>query len=109
MRRLIYDYAGIKLSEHKRNMVYNRLVRRLRSYGQVAFAPYLDLVQSEGSAEREAFVNALTTNLTSFFREPHHFELLANGQARHAKAGVGRCASGAAAARPVRRPGRSPW
>ena len=77
VRRLIYDYAGIKLGEQKRNMVYNRLVRRLRSLGEVAFARYLDLVQSDGSAEREAFVNALTTNLTSFFREPHHFELLA--------------------------------
>ncbi|HXD42870.1 MAG TPA: CheR family methyltransferase [Ramlibacter sp.] len=86
VRRLIYDYAGIKLSEHKRNMVYNRLVRRVRSHGQVAFAPYLDLVQSEGSTEREAFVNALTTNLTSFFREPHHFELLAARAGQHAKA-----------------------
>jgi len=77
VRRLIYDYAGIKLSAQKRNMVYNRLVRRVRSYGEVAFARYLDLVQSEGSPEREAFVNALTTNLTAFFREPHHFDLLA--------------------------------
>ena len=86
VRRLIYDYAGIKLSEHKRNMVYNRLVRRLRSYGEVAFASYLDLVQSEGSSEREAFVNALTTNLTSFFREPHHFELLAARASEHTRA-----------------------
>jgi chemotaxis protein methyltransferase CheR len=77
VQRMINDYAGIKLSEHKRNMVYNRLVRRLRSHGEVAFAPYLDMVQSAASCEREAFVNALTTNLTSFFREPHHFELLA--------------------------------
>ena len=76
VRRMIYDYAGIRLSEQKRNMVYNRLVRRLRSHGGVGFAHYLDLVQSDGSAEREAFVNALTTNLTAFFREPHHFELL---------------------------------
>ena len=77
VQRMIADYAGIKLSEHKRNMVYNRLVRRLRSHGEVAFARYLDMVQDEASCEREAFVNALTTNLTSFFREPHHFELLA--------------------------------
>jgi chemotaxis protein methyltransferase CheR len=76
VRRLIYTYAGISLSEHKRNMVYNRLVRRLRSCGQAAFAHYLDLVQADGSAEREAFVNALTTNLTAFFREPHHFDML---------------------------------
>jgi chemotaxis protein methyltransferase CheR len=77
VRRLIHDYAGISLSEHKRSMVYNRLVRRLRSCEQAGFARYLDLVQADGSPEREAFVNALTTNLTAFFREPHHFDLLA--------------------------------
>ncbi|HKB55744.1 MAG TPA: CheR family methyltransferase, partial [Ramlibacter sp.] len=77
VRRLIHQYAGISLSEHKRNMVYNRLARRLRASGHSAFARYLDLVQSERSQEREAFVNALTTNLTAFFREAHHFDLLA--------------------------------
>jgi chemotaxis protein methyltransferase CheR len=86
VQRMIADYAGIKLSEHKRNMVYNRLVRRLRSHGEVAFEPYLDMVQSEASGEREAFVNALTTNLTSFFREPHHFELLAAWASERPKA-----------------------
>jgi chemotaxis protein methyltransferase CheR len=86
VRRLIYDYAGIKLSEQKRNMVYNRLVRRLRSHGSMDFSRYLDLVQSERSEEREAFVNALTTNLTSFFREPHHFELLSAWAGERAKA-----------------------
>jgi chemotaxis protein methyltransferase CheR len=77
VRRLIHEYAGISLGEHKRTMVYNRLVRRLRSRGETAFAHYLDVVQSQDPHEREAFVNALTTNLTAFFREPHHFELLA--------------------------------
>lgn len=77
VRRLIHDYAGISLGEQKRSMVYNRLVRRLRAHGGMAFERYLDLVQDAGSGEREAFVNALTTNLTAFFREPHHFELLA--------------------------------
>jgi chemotaxis protein methyltransferase CheR len=77
VRRLISDYAGIKLSTQKRNMVYNRLLRRLRARGLTSFGDYLQLVQGEGSDEREAFVNALTTNLTAFFREPHHFELLA--------------------------------
>jgi chemotaxis protein methyltransferase CheR len=85
VRRLILDYAGIKLSEQKRHMVYNRLVRRLRIHGETAFARYLDRVQSAGSSEREAFVNALTTNLTAFFREAHHFELLAaRARERHA-------------------------
>jgi chemotaxis protein methyltransferase CheR len=77
VRELIARYAGIKLSPQKRNMVYNRLLRRLRVHGTSSFSEYLRLVQAEHSSEREAFVNALTTNLTAFFREPHHFELLA--------------------------------
>ncbi len=77
VRRLIHDYAGISLGAQKRSMVYNRLVRRLRARGGVEFTRYLDLVQNGEGGEREAFVNALTTNLTAFFREPHHFELLA--------------------------------
>ena len=85
VRRLIYDYAGIKLSEQKRNMVYNRLVRRVRAQGTMDFTRYLDMVEAERSVEREAFVNALTTNLTSFFREAHHFELLSNWAAAHAQ------------------------
>lgn len=76
VRQLISDYAGIKLSLQKRNMVYNRLLRRLRACGVATFGEYLDIVQREGTGEREAFVNALTTNLTAFFREPHHFDLL---------------------------------
>lgn len=73
--RLIGDYAGIRLTPHKRYMVHNRLSRRLRALRMGSFADYLALVQSQ-PGEREAFVNALTTNLTAFFREPHHFELL---------------------------------
>lgn len=74
--RLIADYAGIKLGPQKRYMVHNRLSRRLRAHGMDSFAEYLSLVLDDSSGEREAFVNALTTNLTAFFREPHHFELL---------------------------------
>ena len=74
-RKLIAEWAGIKLSPHKRYMVHNRLLRRVRERGLRGFPEYMDVVQAE-PAEREAFVNALTTNLTSFFREPHHFELL---------------------------------
>ena len=87
VRQLISDYAGIKLSLQKRNMVYNRLLRRLRARGVGNFADYLALVQREASDEREAFVNALTTNLTAFFREPHHFELLHAHAARQAGRG----------------------
>jgi chemotaxis protein methyltransferase CheR len=89
VRQLISEYAGIKLSAQKRNMVYNRLLRRLRACGTASFAEYLELVQRAGSGEREAFVNALTTNLTAFFREPHHFDLLlAHAQARAGKRGA---------------------
>ena len=77
VRQLIAAYAGISLHERKENMVYNRLSRRLRATGTGSFRAYLDQVENAGSGEREQFVNALTTNLTAFFREPHHFEMLA--------------------------------
>ena len=75
--RMIHDRAGINLSAHKRDMVYSRLVRRLRARGIDRFSDYLDLVDAGGGDEAQHFVNALTTNLTSFFREAHHFPLLA--------------------------------
>lgn len=79
VRALIYKHAGISLSEAKQDMVYSRLARRLRSKGLQRFVDYLDMLEKSGDpAEWEAFVNALTTNLTSFFREAHHFEMLAN-------------------------------
>lgn len=89
VRRLIHDYAGISLGVQKRSMVYNRLVRRLRARGGLEFDRYLDLVQAGEGGEREAFVNALTTNLTSFFREPHHFELLAQRARAARECGAG--------------------
>lgn len=86
-RHMIDEYAGIKLSPQKRNMVYNRLLRRLRAHGVRSFGAYLDLVQADESTERQSFVNALTTNLTAFFREPHHFELLAARAAERTRKG----------------------
>jgi chemotaxis protein methyltransferase CheR len=77
VRELIAAYAGISLHERKQNMVYNRLSRRLRATGTGTFREYLDWVEAPDSEERERFVNALTTNLTSFFREAHHFDMLA--------------------------------
>ncbi|MGZ8156991.1 MAG: CheR family methyltransferase [Burkholderiales bacterium] len=76
VRKLIYESAGISLAPTKQEMVYSRLARRVRARGLKSFADYLAIVESD-SAEREAFVNALTTNLTSFFREAHHFDELA--------------------------------
>lgn len=77
VRKLIYAHAGITLSPIKRDMVYSRLARRLRATGRKNFSEYLALVEQGGGGEWESFVNALTTNLTSFFREPHHFPVLA--------------------------------
>jgi len=86
VRQMIAAYAGIALHERKENMVYNRLARRLRAIGEGSFRAYLDLVEAPGSGERERFVNALTTNLTAFFREPHHFASL--GQLARARQGA---------------------
>ncbi|MDO8925614.1 MAG: CheR family methyltransferase [Sideroxyarcus sp.] len=77
IRKLIHEYAGISLGEHKQELVYSRLARRLRATGTATFAEYLDRLQRGDKAEWEAFTNSLTTNLTSFFREPHHFPILA--------------------------------
>lgn len=78
VRAMIYKKAGIALAESKQEMVYSRLARRLRATGLVSFAKYLDDLDSgRGGDEWEAFTNALTTNLTSFFREAHHFPILA--------------------------------
>nr|MBF0684061.1 chemotaxis protein CheR [Pseudomonas sp.] len=79
VRAMIHQRAGISLGEHKREMVYSRLSRRLRALGRSEFTSYLDeLLSSPHSPEWESFVNALTTNLTAFFREPHHFPILAD-------------------------------
>ena len=80
IRQLIYQRAGISLQEGKQAMVYSRLSRRLRETRRTSFGEYLQwLEQARGvdaEAEWQEFVNCLTTNLTAFFREPHHFEAL---------------------------------
>ncbi|MBL8449125.1 MAG: chemotaxis protein CheR [Dechloromonas sp.] len=78
VRKLIYAHAGISLSPVKQDMVYSRLARRLRATGKNSFAEYLDALEKNGGDEWERFVNSLTTNLTSFFREPHHFPIFAD-------------------------------
>ena len=81
VRKLIYRKAGISLHAGKQAMVYSRLSRRLRHLGHSSFSGYLQwLEQAQGAAgeqEWQEFINCLTTNLTSFFREQHHFPLLA--------------------------------
>ncbi|WP_058834679.1 CheR family methyltransferase [Luteimonas abyssi] len=85
---LIHRQAGISLGPAKRDMVYGRLSRRLRVLRLDSFRTYLDRIESGDEGEMQAFVNALTTNLTSFFREPHHFERLE--EELQARAGTGR-------------------
>jgi chemotaxis protein methyltransferase CheR len=81
VRTLIYERAGISLNPGKQAMVYSRLSRRLRELGHRSFGSYLQSLENTtgDSAEQEwqEFVNCLTTNLTSFFREEHHFHALA--------------------------------
>lgn len=77
VRASLMQKAGIRLTDAKDGLVYSRLARRIRALGLSSFAEYLDYVDSS-KTEQEQFVNALTTNLTSFFREPHHFDALAN-------------------------------
>ncbi|MFN7725554.1 MAG: CheR family methyltransferase [Rubrivivax sp.] len=77
IRHLIYQRAGISLHAGKQAMVYSRLSRRLRDTGHRSFSDYLQALERGGSdAEWQEFVNCLTTNLTAFFREEHHFHAL---------------------------------
>ncbi|RZM85177.1 MULTISPECIES: CheR family methyltransferase [unclassified Escherichia] len=75
---LIYRRAGIVLNGQKKDMVYNRLSRRITQLGINSFSEYMALLESSSDApEWQTFVNSLTTNLTSFFREAYHFPILA--------------------------------
>ncbi|MCZ4282281.1 protein-glutamate O-methyltransferase [Kiloniella laminariae] len=74
---MVYQQTGIVLKESKKDMVYARLARRLRSLGLSSFREYLDLLEgNQGNTEIGMLINAITTNLTKFFREAHHFRHL---------------------------------
>jgi len=77
IRKLVREHTGIALSDAKRQLVYGRLSRRLRALKLADFSSYIELLERGEPAELEEFTNAVTTNLTSFFRETHHFEYLA--------------------------------
>ena len=83
IRALVREHTGISLAESKRQLVYGRLSRRLRALKLDNFADYIVLLERGEPAELEEFTNAVTTNLTSFFREPHHFEYLAQEALPH--------------------------
>ncbi|HUV99360.1 MAG TPA: CheR family methyltransferase [Gallionella sp.] len=97
--KLIYQRAGISLAESKQELVYSRVARRLRATGIKTFAEYLDHLQRGDEAEWEEFTNSLTTNLTSFFREAHHFQILTEhlrkiGKARPIELWCSACSTG---------------
>lgn len=88
VQKLIYQRAGISLHNGKHAMVYSRLARRLRETGHLSFRSYLGWLESHTGAEWQEFINALTTNLTSFYREHHHFLALADRLRNHRPAGA---------------------
>lgn len=76
LSEFVGTHTGIKLSDGKRELVYGRLARRLRQLGLGSFTEYCDLLRRDDGDELMQLVNAITTNLTSFFRERHHFDYL---------------------------------
>ncbi len=103
---IVYERSGIVLAAHKRDMTYSRLARRLRALGLGSFRDYCVLLESKnGSKEIGFLINAITTNLTKFFREPHHFDHLRDhvmrpsfasnsGQKPHIRVWSAGCSSG---------------
>lgn len=81
---LLHKTAGIHLGDARKEMVYSRLSRELRRLGKADVAGYLDYLDKAGQHEWTRFVNVLTTNLTSFFREAHHFDVLKRDVLPHA-------------------------
>ncbi len=74
LSKIAYDHAGITLPEAKKNLLYGRLSRRLRTLGLPSFEDYRQYLQENSDEELQLFINALSTNHTKFFREQHHFE-----------------------------------
>lgn len=82
VKATIYRKAGIHLGDTKQQLVYSRLARRLRALNMDSFNEYLDYLEATPQ-ELQEFINALTTNLTAFFRESHHFDILADFIKKH--------------------------
>ena len=78
LRTFVYEQCGISLGEHKRQLVQGRLVRRLRALKLRDFPAYCDLLRREPQQELGELASAISTNVTAFFRESHHFDLLAD-------------------------------
>lgn len=83
LTKIMRAATGVALAPEKREMVYGRLNKRVRALGLSTFRDYVHVLEgADGAAEMQGLINALTTNLTRFFREPHHFEDLAAHFAR---------------------------
>ncbi len=78
LRALIKSTTGIQLAEDRQQMIRRRLSSRLKELQLTTFTQYLDILQSGDAIELELFANAVTTNLTAFFREDHHFQFLSD-------------------------------
>jgi chemotaxis protein methyltransferase CheR len=79
IRKLVIERTGISIQPHKKTMVYGRLVKRIRTLGLKSFKEYIEFITSPSAGQEVVdFTNAITTNLTKFFREEHHFEHLKN-------------------------------
>ncbi|CAM4087941.1 CheR family methyltransferase [Pseudoalteromonas byunsanensis] len=78
LSKRVYKACGIVLGPHKKEMVYSRIARRIRANNLTSFKQYIEMVDSNDTDEFSHFINAITTNLTSFFREKHHFDYLSN-------------------------------
>jgi chemotaxis protein methyltransferase CheR len=78
LRNFVYEHCGISLGEHKRQLVQGRLVRRLRALKLRDFGGYCELLRRDPQGELGELASAISTNVTAFFRESHHFDLLTN-------------------------------
>ncbi len=72
------SYSGIQVPDEKFDLFYSRLSRRLRELGLADFSAYCDYLERYPEQEMTEFINSITTNLTAFFREKHHFDFLAD-------------------------------
>ncbi|WP_250633845.1 CheR family methyltransferase [Pinirhizobacter soli] len=78
LRQFVHTHCGISLGDHKRQLVQGRLLRRLRALKLDGFAAYCQLLRSDPDAEMGELASAISTNVTSFFREVHHYDFIAN-------------------------------
>ena len=76
LRKIANDHTGIIVTDDKYDMYYARLVKRIRVLGLASFAEYVKYLDSNLDKEFTPFIDSITTNLTSFFRESHHFEIM---------------------------------